>query len=289
MAKNKRKISSTQRDKLAIETAKILKKKGVLSKQTKLHGGKFISRAVLKKVQEFQHVARPDYRALKVTKDYAKKAKEEGYQVVQGNRVIVPADHDFVKRVKKGIISGLKPVKGGFMSEITIPFTAENVHELTNKLQYESLDDLKLDHEQFAFSFHGNMSYRAFLDTDTMRKYLEHYKQDEKIRAVKVYRLHPSDVSTFIKGREYRERMKRQTRTRTVQDRRAPTGKRTYSERMERLEKVAPNRAAKVREKAAKKSVEQRAKLLSDPAKLEAYRAKGRERARVSYQNRSKK
>ena len=289
MAKNKRKISSTQRDKLAIETAKILKKKGVLSKQTKLHGGKFISRAVLKKVQEFQHAAKPDYRAVKVSKSLARAAKAEGYQVVRGSRVIVPADHDFIKRLKSGVVSGIKPVKGGFMSEITIPFTAENVQELTHKLQYESLDDLKLEHEQFAFSFHGNMSYRAFLDTDTMRKYLEHYKQDEQIRAVKVYRLHPSDVSHFIKGREYREKMKRQNRTRTVQDRRNPTGKRTYSQRMEFLEKVAPARAAKVREKMAKKSSEQRAKIAADPKKLEAYREKARERARESYQNRRKK
>lgn len=282
MAKNKRRISVSQRDKLAIETAKILKKKGVLSKQTKLHGGKFISRGVLKKVQEFQHVARSEYRALKVSKDIARAAKAEGYQVVGGNRVVVPAEHDFIKRVKKGMVSGIRPVKGGFMSEVTIPFTADNVQELTHKLQYESLDDLKLPHEQFAFSFHGNMSYRAFLDTEQMRKYLEHYKQDEAIRAVKVFRLHPSDVQTFIQGPSKRKKF------RTSQDRRA-SGRKTYAERMERLEQISPQRAEKVREAARQKSARRREALANDPAKREAYLAKARDRARKSYQNRKGK
>lgn len=286
MAKSKRKVYSSQRDKFAIETAKILKKKGVLSKQTKLHGGKFISRGVLKKVQEFQHVATPNYRALKVPKEFAKRAKAEGYQVIGGNRVVVPAEHDFVKRVRSGIVSGVKPVKGGHMSEISIPFTVDNVEELLHKLQYSSLDDLKLDHEQFAFSFQGNMSYRAFITTEEMRKYLEHYKQDEKIRAVKLYRLHPSDVSHFIKGPTYRESVKR-NRPRTQQDRRS-TGRRSYSEYMARLEQVAPAKAKRVREKAAAKSVAQREALARNPVKAAEYKAKAKERARKSYLARKK-
>lgn len=287
MAKNKRTISSSQRDKLAIETAKILKKKGVLSKQTKLHGGKYISRGVLKKVQELQHVARSEYRALKVSKDIARQAKAEGYQVVQGNRVVVPAEHDFIKRVRAGMVSGIKPVRGGFMSEVVIPFEVNNVAELIHKLEYEDVDNLKLPHEQFAFSIdqfdsEGNrvgsaMSYRAFPSTDAMRDYFRHYKPELQTSAVKFFRLHPSDVHQFIKGPSKRQKFR-------SNDRRASA--KTYAERMRRMEEVNPKRAEKIKEQSRQKSARRREALASDPTKREAYLARGRERARKSYQKR---
>jgi hypothetical protein len=285
MSKRNRKPSASQRDKLAIATAKILKRKGVLSKQTKLHGGRFISRGTLKKVQELQHAARSDYRAVKVTKDIARKAKAEGYQVVQGNRLIVPSDHEFIKRIKRGEIVGIKPVKGGFMSEVTIPFEADTVEAFIHRLQYESLDGLKLDHEQFAFSFHGNMSYRAFITSDSMRKYLEHYKQDDQIKALKIFRLLPSDVTHFIKGIEYRKKQRR-ANAQTVQDRRSKW-KSNYAARMEKLERVNPQRAAKIRKENAEKAARQREKLMKDPAKFAAYKEKSRKRA-LEYYHRNK-
>lgn len=245
MAKSKAKVSSTQRNKVAIETAKLLKKKGVLSKNTKLHGGKYISRAVLKKVQEFQHVAKPSYKALKVTKAIAQRAKAEGYQVVQGNRVIIPANHEFEKRVKRGDISGIRPVRGGFMSEVVIPFNPDNSASLLNWLEHGNLDDLKLEDEMFAFSFHENMSYRAFYDAATMRKYLEHYKQDEMIKALRLFRLHPEDQRKFILGRTERERIKK-AKGKHVSDRRE-SGRSRYAERMARLEKNSPAKYARVK------------------------------------------
>jgi len=281
MSKGKRKPSASQRDKLAIATAKILKKKGVISKQTKLHGGRFISRGTLKKVQELQHAARSDYRAVKVSKDIARRAKAEGYQVVLGNKVIVPAEHEFIKRVKAGMITGIKPVKGGFMSEITIPFTAENIEELTHKLQYENLDDLKLEHEQFAFSINGNMSYRAFMSTAQMRKYFEHYKQDLLMTSVKLFRLHPSDTTTFIKGPGYRAKQ-RKANAQTVQDRRSGIKSR-YAARMEKLEKVNPKKAERIRRENREKASKQREKLMSDPVKFADYKERSRKRALAYY------
>lgn len=283
MAKNKRKPSAAQRDKYSIEIAKILKKKGILSKSAKLHGGRFISRGVLAKVKELQFVAKPDYRALTVPRSFAKRAKEEGYQVVQGNKIIVPKDHDFIKRIKSGMIGGVRPVKGGEMIEVTLPFTADNIQGLIGKLQRGDLEDLKLPNESLAFSFHGNMSRRSFPTMARMREYLEHYKQDTQMKALKFFRLNPSDEEYFIYDREYREQRRKENAAKnTSQDRRG-RGARTYSERMAFLDRVAPARAEKIRKANAEKYKKRMARLAADPAKLEAVKRATNERAKAHY------
>ena len=276
MAKSKRKPSAAQRDKFAISLASILKKKGVISKHAKLHGGKYVSRNVLKKVQEFQHLADDRYKVVKVPKAYARKAKDLEYQTVFGNKVVVPNEPEFIKRVKRGDITGVKPLKGGFMSELNIPLDASNIGDLTMSDDLDALEELRAPGEQFAFSFEGAMSFRAFRSIEDMRKYLEHYKQDTAITALKIYRLRPEDVSTFIPSKDERERL-RKSRPRTHQERRTKSRK---------LENLHPLIADKVRKRQKARNDAQREKLMRDPAKLEAYRAKARERARISYQNR---
>lgn len=277
MAKSKRKPSASQRDKDAIEVAKILKRKGIISKSTKLHGGKYISRGVLNKVQQYQHAAKSHYRAVKVPKKLAAAAKGEGYQVVHGNKVIVPSDHDFIKRLKTGVVSGIKPVKGGFMSEVTLPFEPHTANQLLRAVDEGDIDELRLPHEQFAFSFNGAMSYRAFLDASQMKEYLMRYKQNEIIKAIKVYRLHPEDVSRYIKPRELRPK--------TVKRRRRPNGS-TWADKIARMPEKKAERLLAER---AAASARHRARLVADPAKLEAYKMAARERARLSAFNRKGK
>ncbi len=280
MKKRTRNPSPKQRDKLAVETAKILKRKGVLSKQTKLHGGRYVSRSVLKKVEEFRHLAynrhgeAPSYIALKVPKAYAKKAREEGYQVVQGNRVIVPREHDFIKRVKselkRGIEaapSGVRPVKGGFMSEITLPFTPTSTTELMDWLQHGDLEDYKLPHEMFAFSFHGSTSFRGFFSAKQMREYLEHYNQDQMLKALKIFRLHPDDQPIHF------------GRTR-ISVKTGPRGRQNN-----RGDYVSYSKKNPVREKArnAAKYKARLERLAQDPGKREAYLQRSRDRALAHY------
>ena len=249
MAKRKRSPSSSQRDKLAINTAKILKRKGVLSKQTKLHGGKYISPSVLRKVQEYQSAAKPHYTAIKVKPDVARAAKAEGYQV-SNNRIIVPRDHGFIKRIKSGQLAGIKPVKGGFMSQVMLPYEAHNYDELLQLLRTENLDDLKLPNERFAFRVGGTegspmgMSYRSFGNGKEIAEYLQHYKPDVFITGLKFFRMHPEEQHLFIQGPQARARYKRAHRT--PGDRREGS-KGYYARRMERLEKVNPKKAAKIR------------------------------------------
>lgn len=276
MAKSKRPASAAQRNKLAISLASILKKKGVISKQAKLHGGRYISRAVLKKVNAFQHLADDRYKVVKVKKEYIKRAKELEYQTVFGNKIVVPNEPEFIKRVKRGDITGVKPLKGGFMSEVRVPFTADNIGELTMSDDLSALEELRAPGEQFAFSFEGAMSFQAFPTVEKMRKWLEHYKQDTPITALVIYRLRPEDVDDFIPSKEERERARGKR-------------KRRSQERRPRQTFKTPEQLARAQRKNKVAYEKQRARILGDPVQLEKYRERARERARVSYQKRKPK
>jgi hypothetical protein len=286
VAKLKRRVSKSQRDKLAIHTAKVLKQKGILSKQTKLHGGKYISPGVLRKVQEYQHAAKPHYTAVKVPKTVAKAAREQGYQVANG-RVLVPRDHEFIKRVKRGELAGVKPVKGGFMSEVMLPFNASNYDELLELLRTENIDDLKLPQERFAFKVGGTeaspmgMSYRSFGNGAEIARYLEHYKPDVFITGLKFFRMHPEDEHEFIYSRTRREKYRRAHKT--PGDRRQNT-KGAYASRMERLDRTNPKKASKIRAENAARS---RAKY-EEQKKDKEYMERARKRALESYRRRKK-
>lgn len=285
MSKRKRNISQAQRDKLAIETAKILKRKGILSKQTKLHGGKYISRSVLKKTIEYQSYAAPGYTALPVKKDVAKAAKAEGY-VVSNGRIIAPRDHDFIKRIKAGALSGVKPVPGGTMAEITIPFTARNMRELVDMIESGNLDALKLPSEMYAFSIGDNMSFRAFGSVREMRNKFLEYNPEINISAIKLFRMHPDDQADFIPSLRQRKLMYKQ-RQRSPES--IARSNQRRSERLERMARLFPARYELMMKAKREKSAKKYARVKADPAKYEATLKRGRERARKSHQNRKDK
>lgn len=219
MSKTKRKPSAAQRDKFNIAIAKELKKSGILSKQTKLHGGQFISRDVLKKVKAYTDLARLNYGTVKVNKEVAKAAKERGYTVVQGNRIVGPKTTQFRNRLKTGVVTGVKPVKGGYMEEVILPHTVYDIPSLMGQLE-EGIDTLKLPNEQFAFKYRGNESYRSFMNSKQLYEYLQHYKgfnsqtvsqkpedMQEDFDAITIFRLHPNAVNENLPTiRERKER-----------------------------------------------------------------------------------
>ncbi len=291
MAKSRRKPSASQRDKFAIEEAKILKAKGVLSKQTKLHGGRFISKAVLKRTKELKHLAfnvhgeKPSYVAIKVSRAQARQAIAEGYQVVGGGtRVVVPKEHDMIARVRRGELAGIVPVKGGFKSEVTIPFNPENSQELMEWLQSGDLEKHKLANEMFMFTFHGSTSRRGFNTAEQMRQYLEHYKQDELMKALKIFRLHPDDQIKLI-DIERVSKARGNSTNRGRQDARGNYGTRrsTYRERMERLERSAPLAYKRAKKREAEKHAKRMEKLKADPKKHADYVERNRARALAYY------
>jgi len=291
MAKSKRKIYSTQRDKSVIEAAKQLKKAGILSPKANLHSGRYVSRSILAKVREYQQAAAKDYRAVKVSRAMAKEAKERGFQVVRGNYIVGPNEPTFRKRLSEGTLTGIRPVKGGMLEEVILPHGVMDMRSLVHQLE-GGIDDLKAPGEQFAFKFFGNESYRAFRNTEDLLDYLRHYKSifdpngslkaedlQEEFANFVLFRLHPSDSRELLyKPRVARAKQKRSSRTQ--QHRR---GKQSVAEKLANMDE---NRANRIRTKWAKKAADRREKMT--PQAKEEYKEKARARAQASYQNRKK-
>lgn len=293
VAKNKRKASAAQRDKTNILIAKKLKEAGIISKQAKLHSGRYISKEVLRKVREYEASARLGYRAVPVTKEIAKAAKERGFQVVAGNKIIGPNSPTFRNRLKSGIITGVRPVKGGMMEEVILPHSIMDMAGLVEQLE-NGIDTLKLPEEQFAFRFYGNESYRAFMDTKDLLQYLRTYKGifdltgsvkpedlQEQFQNFTIFRLHPAAIELNIRGTRQR-RIDRQKERMEKIKRGEYVTRRTGKTRAEKLAAMHPNRAAKYLEKSAARDRARREKLAADPAALAEYRAKAKARAKKS-------
>lgn len=298
MVKSKAKASAAQRDKTNILIAKILKEKGVISKQANLHSGRYISKGVLKKVRQYEQIARLDYVTVKVNKAVAKAAKERGYEVVQGNRVVGPKSTQFRNRLKKGEITGIKPVKGGYMEEVILPHTIFDMRGLIEQLK-EGIDTLKLPSEQFAFKYRGNESFRAFMNSQQLLDYLMHYKGietainsnkaedlQEEFDAITIFRLHPNDISKALPNQK--ERQKRSAARRAERIRNGEYVPRRVS-RKDRLAKLPPKVRERILEKDRLAKAAKRAALQSDPKALEQYRQAARERAAKSWRNRNPK
>jgi hypothetical protein len=292
MSKSRWKIYKTQRDKVAIETAKYLKKAGILSKQTKLHGGKYISKEVLRKVRQYDDLSYMGYKAIKAPKKTVAKAKELGYQTVAGTRIIGPPTKQFKKRLETGLITGIKPVKGGYMEEVTMPHGVMDMYSLVEQLK-SGIDDLKMQDEQFAFTFFGNESYRAFMDSQDLLNYLTTYKSifapggslkpedlTEEFKNLVIFRLHKSSIRLNIRGATQRKKERRS---------RGPnaTGRARGSKYSEKIARMHPSAADRYRKRMAEKAKAQREKM--SKKELKEYRQKAAERARKSYYNRKGK
>ena len=295
MANHKRKIYSTQRNKLAIQVAKYLKEKGIISKQAKLHGGKYISREVLAKVHKYQDAAALGYTTVKVSKATAKAAKDRGFQVVRGNRIIGPATPTFRNRLKAGQMTGIRPVKGGYLEEVELPHT---IYDFATLIEHGDIDSLKLPNEYFAFTYNGGESKATFGSTKQLIDYIMGYKsvqrdleqsqrpedRQEAFEKFVIMRLHPNDVRLLIPNAETRYRRAMAKRAQMIRD--GQITKRRGRSWADKLENMSPRQAARVREKkrlAAEKYREKMSKV-----DLKAYKEKGRERARQSYLNRTK-
>ncbi len=173
MAKRKRKPTAAQRDKGNIEIAKYLKRQGLLSKQTKLHGGKYVSRGVVKRVAELKWIKENNYQAVKVPRKKAAEAKELGL-FTYGNRIVVPKDRKSKKRLEQGLMTGLQPIPGGQIQFVILPYSS--MTELLRGLYSGAVDRMKEPQEGFAFTFYGNQSHEMFKNGAALYEYLTRYQ-----------------------------------------------------------------------------------------------------------------
>lgn len=287
MAKSKRKPSSAQRNKSNIEKAKKLKAAGIISKQAKLHGGRFISKEVLRKVREYGALTDVGFKAIPVTKATAKAAQERGYQVVAGNKIIGPSTPAFRNRLKKGELTGVKPLRGSYMEEVILPHTVYDMHTLAAQLG-QGIDTLKMPGEYFAFKYHGRESYRIFKNSSELLEYLLHYKGligalsshkaeelQEEFEAFTLFRLHSADQSQFIPGLRARREREKQWRMEAI-------ARGEYVP-----EKRKRNVSEETKKRLAKNSQRKRARMTE--AQKAKYREKARERARKSRESKKGK
>ena len=294
MAKNRRKPSAAQRDKYVISVAKKLKSSGILSKQVKLHGGHYVSKDVLRKVRDMEALARLDYKAVKVPKSVAKAAKERGYQVVQGNRIIGPSTPQFRNRLKRGEVTGIKPVKGGYMEEVILPHTVMDMRSLVEQLE-SGIDTLKMKDERFAFKYHGHESWRSFRDTDELLSYLRHYKGvmgltdsmkaedlQEEFEALTLFRLHPASEGLNIPRHSQRRERAKQQRLEAISRGEYIPKPRKRKSKYERAEYMEGIGKIKYLERLAKQERKKRERLMRDPIKYEAYKQAAKKRAKKS-------
>lgn len=299
MAKSKRKPSAAQRDKSNIAVAKYLKDVGIISKQAKLHGGHYISKEVLRKARDYADAAALKYGTVKVSKQVAQRAKERGFQVVQGNRVIGPRTPTFRNRaiaankaVKQGEepnFFGVKPIKGGYWEEVELPHDIYDLHSLIAK---GSIDSLKMPEEQFAFKFYGNESYRTFNTTQQLINELAKYKSindamqfvkpEEAAEAFKhlaIVRIRPGGTRAFAPSPKERERRRKERQ-------KEANKKRSYRRSAKTIENLSKKEADRLRKKWAKKATKRR-KAMS-PEERAVYLAKQREYSQ-KYRERNKK
>lgn len=229
MRKRTRKPTASQRDKSSIATAKHLKATGVLSKQTKLHGGRYVSRGVLKRVREHGWIIQNNQKAVKVSRDLLERAKEQGLHTV-GNRIVVPKDRVSTKRLEQKILTGVKYIPGGQLQEVHLPF--DTMSEFLVALQSGKLDRMKESREMFAFRYFKGMS-NGFRDSKHLLEWLIKYDSitnpltgdllsnlDQQYSNFTLYKLLPGMGNPPIYLEERKERQDRRFSIQADQDRR---------------------------------------------------------------------
>lgn len=288
MSKNTRKTSQAQRDKTNISVAKKLKEAGIISKQAKLHSGRYISKGVLKKVREYKASADLGYKAVTVPKEIARAAKERGFQVVQGNKIIGPNTKTFKKRLKEGALTGVRPVKGGMMEEVILPHNVMDMQSLVSQLE-SGIDTLKLPEEYFAFTYHGNESWRPFPNTQKMLDYLRNYRGifdingsmkpedlQEEFANFTIFRMHPNSQVQNIPGPKRRRERAKRRKMEAIANGTYVAPPRTRKTRKEWMATLDPATQERLRKKDAERTTKRRKQEALKPE----FKAKEAERKR---------
>jgi hypothetical protein len=277
-----------------------LKKAGVVSKRVNAHRQE-PTRYMRNIVRQFSDVlegraviAKPSKKLkAKEAREIREQFRQSGVLEVRRNKVIVPKDREgqyatLTKRgfdretgQARGVVDTVKPMKHGREREIILPFKITSMPMLVERLKKdESLDNLKMGDEQFAFRLFGHNSQIGFPDAKEMGEYIERryahlFKQQSSRAAVK----HLSFLS--FKGHfvppstEHKIYTSYNNRKRRVDEKGRNTGRRrTYYEVTETEKRLLKQRMSK-REQREKETMEQRlVRLEKQRARQAALRAR---------------
>lgn len=171
MAKSKRKLSPKQLDPKYKELAKRAKASGFLGPRTNLRK-KAISKYAVKKVEQFEWALQNNYKAVKVAPNMISMAKLQGLHT-DGRRIIVPKDNRSEKRLKEGIVTGVRSIPGANMQVVVLPYPT--MTEFLKALRSGDVDNLKDPSEDFAFTIYGHKSTKAFRNANELLHWLVKY------------------------------------------------------------------------------------------------------------------
>ncbi len=240
-------ITTAQRDKANIALVNKLKSKGLISKQAKTHKGKFVSRPVLKKALALLDYTSKDFVGVKVNKAQLAKAKESNYIVANG-RIVVPKGARSHKAVLADLGGGIKPLKRGYLEEIPLPLSVNDLNDVEKFVR-----DIPLDTgEQLALTFYGNKSHIAFATRRTFLEYLNHYKNitgnyedengDDMGAKLVIVKAHSHHFDKWIPSQKDREAANKERRGKVK------FKQRRSSEQEERLRRMGAKSKAKQRQ-----------------------------------------
>lgn len=270
-SKTTRKPSASQADKYNIQIAKWLKQKGLVSKQANLHQGRFISKDVLKKVQNLKWVFESGYTTIKVTPKQAKEAAIQGFTATR-NRIVAPNNRKAQAALRKAEYGGVVPVRSGYIEAVKIPGDIYTVRQLAQNAK--KLDALKRDEEVFAFKLKGYLSWKFFRSTQAMVEYLSNYTSVQEneamaFSALNVVRLNSGDFKALRLQSSDENEEKRRLRDldRRAKDRDRSGGKSYYR----KMASGDENRFKRFKKRLAKQSQTQYEKMKSDPIRYAAY------------------
>jgi hypothetical protein len=171
MAKSKRKPSPKQLDPKLKELAKQAKASGFLSPRTNLRK-KALSRYTVKKLEGIEWALKNNYKAVKVKPQELMAAKLQGLHTV-GRSIIVPKDNRSEKRLRQGIVTGVRSIPGANMQVVVLPYPS--MTEFLKALRTGAVDKLKEPDEDFAFTIYGHKSTKAFRNANELLHWLIKY------------------------------------------------------------------------------------------------------------------
>jgi hypothetical protein len=266
-------VSAAQSAKENIKTAKVLVKKGLLSKQVNLHDDKYISKRVLKKVRQYSNYTSKDFVAVKVSKAKLAIAKANNY-VVGNGRIVVPKGKRVQRAIIEGLDAGIIPLKRGYMEEIIIPIDVSDLADF-ERFVLEELPNKIEPGEAFAFKFYGNFSHKPLRDAKELWDYFQHYKsifnddprtQDpsylkEQFENLVIIRAHQAEINDVIPSLKERQKANAERR-----------GKVTFKQKYSRM---SEERKEKYREKQRLAKAKYRAGLTPDEKAKAVEKQKG--------------
>jgi hypothetical protein len=171
MAKSKRKPSAKQVDPKYKILAKQAKASGFLSHRTNLRK-KYLSRHAIKKIEEVEWALKNNYKAVKVKPQELMAAKLQGLHTV-GRSIVVPKDGRSEKRLRQGIVTGVRSIPGANMQVVVLPYPS--MTSFLMALRNGDVDRLKDPSEDFAFTIYGHKSTKAFRNADELLHWLIKY------------------------------------------------------------------------------------------------------------------